>query len=114
MKDLTLTRKRGLYLLEGKIQDARVANSEKELEIMVMPVEEIETETLKEDAMRKIAPEPTEVTLPKLPEAEAVRRHEMTHATAESWCPTCVKARGRDAGHREQDEEEKHTVAIDE
>ena len=55
-----------------------------------------------------------EVILPKLPEAEAVRRHETTHATAESWCPTCVKARGRDAAHREQDEEEKHTVAIDE
>ncbi len=70
MKDLTLTRKRGLCLLEGKIQDARIVNSEKELELLVMPVEEIENETLRGDAMEKITPEPMEVGLPKLPEAE--------------------------------------------
>ena len=38
----------------------------------------------------------------------------MIHATAEAWCPTCVKVRGCDAAHREQGEDEKQTTEIDE
>ena len=52
--------------------------------------------------------------MPTLAEADVMRRHEMTHAIAESWCPTCVKARGRDAPHHEREDEEKHTLAVDE
>ncbi len=51
--------------------------------------------------------------MPTLPEADVIRRHEMTHAVAESWCSTCVKARGRDAPHHEREDEEKHTLAVD-
>ena len=51
-------------------------------------------------------PPPISTGLPQLPDGETARRHEMKHATAESWCLTSVKARGRDAPHREQDANE--------
>ena len=38
----------------------------------------------------------------------------MTHAVAEQWCATCVRARGRDDPHHERDSEEKITQAVDE
>ncbi len=72
-KSVMLTRKRGWYLLEGKIQDARFVKPEMKSEMLVMPVEDMTTENLKEDAVEKSTPEPMEVTLPTLPEAEAVR-----------------------------------------
>ena len=61
-----------------------------------------------------MAPQSRELTIPRLPDPEVVRRHEMTHATAEQWCDTCVKARGRDDPHYERDEAERITQTVDE
>ena len=61
-----------------------------------------------------MAPQSRELTIPRLPDPEVVRRHEMTHATAEQWCDICVRARGRDDPHYERDEAERITQTVDE
>ena len=33
---------------------------------------------------------------------EEVARHELTHLSAAAWCEACVKARGKDAPHRDR------------
>jgi hypothetical protein len=40
---------------------------------------------------------------PKLPSQEEVERHNLTHLPYRNWCPICIKAKGRDTDHR-QDE----------
>ena len=108
-----LKRRGGLYLLEGEVKDARLTTEM--TEVLVMPVEGIPQSTLMEDAIEEMTKaEPKELAMPTLPEADVIRRHEMTHAIAESWCPTCVKARGRDDPHHAREDEEKHTQAVDE
>ena len=45
---------------------------------------------------------------PKLPSAEEVRIHGLTHLPYRNWCPHCVRGRGREMDHRRrhaQDEE---------
>ena len=43
---------------------------------------------------------------PKLPSAAEVREHQLTHLPYRSWCPVCVKGRGREADHRRRPHDE--------
>ena len=67
VKELILTRKRGLYLLEGEILDARRDDLEKKSSALVMSVEESENTTLKEDAQEKSTLQPMEIGMPETP-----------------------------------------------
>ena len=45
---------------------------------------------------------------PKLPISEEVDNHYvMGHIPYRDWCPICVKAQGRDMGHRKDDGKER-------
>ena len=53
---------------------------------------------------------------PGCPTAEEVETHNLTHLPHRSWCPICVKARGKEDGHfRSKDSKEgrKPTVSFD-
>ena len=43
---------------------------------------------------------PKRLNQPIRPSAEAVAEHEITHLPYRSWCPICVKAKGREDPHR--------------
>ncbi len=76
-----MKRRGGLYLLEGEVEDARLATET--TEVLVMPVEDIPQPTLMEDAIEATTKaEPKELAMPTLREADVIRRHEMTHAIA--------------------------------
>ena len=113
---IELVRRGGLYLLEGKVRDARELRRDQMPEVLVMPVEtESALPMLAEDAREpQVALQAREAPSPELPDTEVIRRHELTHATMEPWCATCVRARGRDDPHHERDEEEKYTMPVDE
>ncbi len=87
--------------------NARVTTPEEATGALVLPVEGMQQPTLLlEDAIEAAtAVEPKELAKPTLPEADVIRRHEMPHAVAETWCPTFVKARGRDDLHHESEDE---------
>ena len=103
---IELVRRGGLYLLEGKVRDARELRRDQLPEVLVMPVEtESALPMLAEDAREpQVALQAREAPSPELPDTEVIRRHELTHATMEPWCATCVRARGRDDPHHERDE----------
>ena len=42
---------------------------------------------------------------PKLPTAEEVRQHNLTHLPYRSWCPHCVRGRGRERDHKKKEAE---------
>ena len=64
-----------------------------------MPVETENTDTdalpmLAEDAREpQVAPQAREAPSPELPDTQVIRRYELTHATMEPWCATCVRIR---------------------
>ena len=48
------------------------------------------------------APLPVVLKQPKEPTPEEVARHELTHLPAAPWCEACIKGRGKDAPHQDQ------------
>ena len=64
--------------------------------------EEIERKAAQEDRreVRKLAD-------PRKPTQSEVVEHEMTHIPYRSWCPTCVRCRGKDLDHRKSVEEDR-------
>jgi len=49
---------------------------------------------------------------PKEPTKEDILKHEVTHTPFRSWCPACVKARGKASHHRAAESEEKGVATI--
>ena len=49
---------------------------------------------------------------PKEPTKEEIAAHNLTHTPYRSWCPECVRARGRANPHFKQDKEEKGVPGI--
>ena len=47
---------------------------------------------------------------PKLPSAEEVRVHGLTHLPYRNWCPHCVRGRGREMDHQRKSEEDQGGV----
>ena len=48
-------------------------------------------------------------TDPSLPTQEEVDEHNLTHLPHRSWCPVCIKARGKESPHKATDEERKRS-----
>ncbi len=55
-------------------------------------VEEIGRDPDQENGQRKIK----KMLDPKLPTAEEVRQHDITHMPYRNWCPHCVRGRGEE------------------
>ena len=95
----------------------------REREVLVRPVEEDERRAVGEedapnghDEREFVAdPEieagsraPRKLADPKLPDAEEVRIHDMTHLPYRSWCSHCVRGKGKALEHKKQDKH--HTM----
>jgi len=54
-----------------------------------------------ETVMRGDGPETVmrELPVPSKPSEAEVRQHNLTHMPHQSWCPVCIKARGKDDRH---------------
>ena len=51
---------------------------------------------------------------PQQPTEQDIKEHNVTHLPQRSWCPVCVKARGREDMHRKVlDKGDKPTVSMD-
>ena len=64
----------------------------------LLPTEEVEQGIEPEEAeeVREVkAP-----AIPLLPSREEVLRHRLTHRPFRSWCPHCVRGKGRESQHR--------------
>ena len=48
---------------------------------------------------------------PKLPSAEEVKAHKITHLPYRNWCPHCVKGRGKEMDHTRRDPDEQDGVS---
>ncbi len=60
-----------------------------------------------EDAPIKVARDPGD------PSEEEFQNHCVTHLPYRGWCPICVKAKGKEDGHKEAGESTKPTVVLD-
>ena len=47
---------------------------------------------------------------PKLPREEEVHRHNLTHMPYRSWCPHCVRGRGKEMSHRRRKDLEEASI----
>ena len=47
---------------------------------------------------------------PKLPSEEELHRHNLTHMPYRSWCPHCVRGRGKEMSHRRKKDLEEASV----
>ncbi len=65
--------------------------------------------------MRPLRETPVKVARdPEMPTAEEVEEHNATHLPHRSWCPVCVKARGKEDAHSKVSQKgEKPTVSMD-
>ena len=71
-------------------------------------VEETETLDMEDDILGEQdapteSPEAREARVlpsPARPSAEAIEKHKVTHLPYRSWCPVCVKAKGKEDAHR--------------
>ena len=50
---------------------------------------------------------------PGMPTAEEVEEHSATHLPHRSWCPVCVKARGKEDAHKQVHKDGKPIVSLD-
>ena len=57
---------------------------------------------------------PLKLQSPKKPSAEEIATHELTHLPFRSWCPHCVRGKGRSADHRKhQDQPDIDEIHLD-
>ena len=79
-----------------------VANERSKATGELEEIEAKEETTGGEDEARRVKP----VLDPTLPSAAEAREHQLTHLPYRSWCPVCVRNRGREAAHRRQPRDE--------
>ena len=47
---------------------------------------------------------------PNVPSKEEYDRHQLTHIPYRSWCPHCIRGRGKNAAHKKLDKEIERAV----
>ena len=90
--------------LEAKLAAKKAKQDAKKEAIAKKLAEEAAAKALEEEATEdeEEATKPKSKKQPKLPTAYEVAVHELTHLPYQSWCSTCVRARGKHDQHRLQ------------
>ena len=63
------------------------------------PTEELEGEAQGREGEPEEVREPSAPRIPILPSREEVLRHPLTHRPFRTWCPHCIKGKGREDRH---------------
>ena len=88
-------------------KDAEVEDANDDMEAGDMEKETSENEDASGEA-RKVK----KMADPKLPSAEEVREHQLTHLPYRSWCKHCVRGRGQQQSHKTSQAEDRETPEI--
>ena len=84
---------------------------------MAVAAEDVKTGQANEEAGKDLPEDNVEeaAAVPKLrgpaePTKEEIEEHMISHMPYRSWCPHCVRGRGRNLAHRQRDKDEDPTV----
>ena len=86
---------------EDGVEEKRAEETDESLNEHVM-----DGDLERENGQRKVK----HVHDPKLPSSEEVRQHNLTHVPYRSWCPHCVRGRGKEMDHKRRKGEDEQGI----